>query len=390
MIPYGRQSISAADIEAVTQVLQSDWLTQGPVVERFEQAVADYCSAAHAVAVSNGTAALHLACLALDLGPGDLLWTSPNTFVASANCARYCGAEVDFVDIDSRTLNISVTALSDKLEQAKIQGKLPKVVVAVHFAGQSCDMKALAELARQYGFYIIEDAAHAIGGEYAGGKVGSCQYSDLTTFSFHPVKQITTGEGGMVLTNNDMLKQRLQCLRSHGITRDPQKMQGDDAGQGWYYEQHSLGFNFRMCDIQAALGLSQLQCLDEFVSKRRALAKRYDTALVDLPLSPQHQSPDIFSAWHLYVVRLDLKGLAERNGKTRKEIFSAMRSANIGVHVHYIPVHLQPYYHGLGFKPGDFPEAEQYYQGALTLPLYPGLDESEQNYVIDTFSGLLA
>jgi UDP-4-amino-4,6-dideoxy-N-acetyl-beta-L-altrosamine transaminase len=377
MIPYGRQSISAADIEAVTQVLQSDWLTQGPVVQQFEQAIADYCGAAHAVAVSSGTAALHLACLVLGLGPGDSLWTSPNTFVASANCARYCGADVDFVDIDSRTFNISVSALSEKLEVAKAQGKLPKVVVVVHFAGQPCEMKALAELAKQYGFYLIEDAAHAIGGKYGNAKVGSCQYSDLTTFSFHPVKLITSGEGGMVSTNNAELKQRLQCLCSHGITRNPQQMQGDDAGQGWYYEQHSLGFNYRMCDIQAALGLSQLQRLDEFVSQRRALAKRYDVALAGLPLSSQYQLPDSSSAWHLYVIRLQLEDIAP----TRRQVFERLRKAGIGVHVHYIPMHTQPYYQNLGFKPGDFPEAETYYDAAITLPLFPAMSEAQQDAV---------
>lgn len=385
MIPYGHQSISEADIKAVTQVLRSDWLTQGPVVQQFEQAVADYCGATHAVAVSSGTAALHLACLALGLGPGDLLWTSPNTFVASANCARYCGADVDFVDIDPRTFNMSVASLKHKLEAAKYHSKLPKVVVPVHFAGQPCDMAAMAKLAKEYGFYLIEDASHAIGGQYCDVKVGSCQYSDLTTFSFHPVKLITTGEGGMVLSNNDELKQRLQCLRSHGITRNPQQMQGDDAGQGWYYEQHSLGFNFRMCDIQAALGLSQLQHLNEYISKRRALIKRYDVAFSGLPLSSQYQLLDTLSAWHLSVVRLDM----ERIGKTRGEVFLAMRSANIGVNVHYFPVHLQPYYQALGFMPGDFPEAEGYYQAALTLPLYPSLEESDQDYVIETLKELL-
>lgn len=379
MIPYGRQSISEEDIAAVVDVLRSDWLTQGPAITRFEEAVAGYCGVKHGVAVSNATAGLHLACLALGLGPGDLLWTSPITFVASANCGRYCGADVDFVDIDPRTYNISVTALREKLERAE---RLPKVVVAVHFSGQSCEMAEIQALSRQYGFHVIEDAAHAIGAQYRDTQVGSCRYSDITVFSFHPVKVITTGEGGMVMTNSDELRQRLVELRSHGISRDPQRMRGGSEG-GWYYQQLDLGYNFRMTDLQAALGWSQLQRLDEFVARRRELAQRYDAALAALPLTRPWQHSDSSSAWHLYVIRLDPP-------QSRRQLYDKFIQAGIHVNVHYIPVHLQPYYRDLGFNPGDFPEAERYYSETLTLPLFPALSDSDQQQVIDVLHEALS
>jgi UDP-4-amino-4,6-dideoxy-N-acetyl-beta-L-altrosamine transaminase len=365
MIPYGRQDISQTDIDAVVKVLRSDWITQGPTIPRFEQAVANYCDSQYAVAVSNATAALHLACRAIGLGVGDRLWTSPNTFVASANCGLYCGAEVDFVDIDPKTYNISIEALRTKLEQAEKFGKLPKVLIPVHFAGQPCEMAAIAELAKQYGFYVIEDASHAIGGEYKGKKIGSCSYSDMTVFSFHPVKIITTGEGGMVVTNNEELFEKVSLLRTHGIIREP--------SQGaWYYQQVDLGYNYRMTDIQAALGLSQMQRLDSFINQRHELVKIYNKSLQDLDLQLPWQHPDSYSAWHLYVIRLN----------ERRQVFASLREAGIGVNVHYIPVHTQPYYQQMGFKFGDFPEAEKYYSEAISLPIYPLLNEVQQNKII--------
>lgn len=377
MIPYGRQSLDQADIEAVVQVLKSDWLTQGPTLEQFEAAVARYCEAGHAVAVCNATAALHIACLAADLGPGDWLWTTPNTFLASANCARYCGAQVDFVDIDPLTWNLDAQALARKLEQAEQTGRLPKVLIPVAFSGQSCDMRAIAALAERYGFVVIEDASHAVGARYAGRPVGCGDYAAMTVFSFHPVKIITTGEGGMVLTNRPELAERLRRLRSHGMTRDPAQM--DEASHGpWYYQQVELGFNYRMTDIQAALGLSQLARLDAFVERRRVLAARYQTLLADLPLQLPTAQAQAESAWHLYVVRLH----TERIGNSHRQVFEALRGAGVGVNLHYIPVHLQPYYRALGFAPGDFPEAERYYGQALTLPLYPALSEVDQDFVI--------
>jgi UDP-4-amino-4,6-dideoxy-N-acetyl-beta-L-altrosamine transaminase len=377
MIPYGRQSLDQADIDAVVQVLKSDWLTQGPTLERFEAAVARYCEAGHGVAVCNATAALHIACLAADLGPGDWLWTTPNTFLASANCARYCGAQVDFVDIDPLTWNLDAQALARKLEQAEQTGRLPKVLIPVAFSGQSCDMRAIAALAERYGFVVIEDASHAVGARYAGRPVGCGDYAAMTVFSFHPVKIITTGEGGMVLTNRPELAERLRRLRSHGMTRDPAQM--DEASHGpWYYQQVELGFNYRMTDIQAALGLSQLARLDAFVERRRVLAARYQTLLADLPLQLPTAQAQAESAWHLYVVRLH----TERIGNSHRQVFEALRGAGVGVNLHYIPVHLQPYYRALGFAPGDFPEAERYYGQALTLPLYPALSEVDQDFVI--------
>jgi len=377
MIPYGRQDITQSDIDAVVAVLQSDWITQGPTIARFEQAVADYCGARYAVAVTSATAALHIACLAADLSFGDWLWTSPNTFVASANCGLYCGAQVDFVDIDPKTYNLSLDTLGQKLREAERQGKLPKVLVPVHLAGQSCEMKRIAELAQKYGFTVLEDASHGIGARYKGQPVGCCQFSDMAVFSFHPVKIITTGEGGMVLTNREDLYERLLRLRTHGITRQAELMT-EDAHGPWYYQQLDLGLNYRITDIQAALGVSQMNRLDEFVGRRRQLAARYDLLLSGLPLTLPWQHPDTQSSWHLYVIRLRLEKLKT----THRQVFEKLRQSRIGVNVHYIPVHTQPYYQQLGFEWGDFPQAEQYYREAISLPLYYGLTESDQNKVI--------
>lgn len=378
-IPYARQNISEADIEAVVRVLRSDWLTQGPAIERFEQAVAAYCGARHAVAVSNGTAALHLACLALELAPGELLWTSANTFAASANCARYCGADVDFVDIDPQTYNLSVPALEAKLEQAKRTGRLPKVLVPVHFGGQPCDMRSLGELAERYGFRVVEDASHAVGAQYGSAKVGACTHSDIAVFSFHPVKILTTGEGGMLLTNDAALARRLRLLRTHGITRDEGEMSGVSEGP-WYYQQVELGYNYRMTDFQAALGASQLRRLEDFLARRRELARRYDGALSGLPLSTPAEDAGGRSAWHLYVIQLDLEALAV----SRRTVFDRMRAGGVQVNVHYIPVHLQPYYRQMGFKKGDFPASERFYERALSLPLHYGLSTADQDRVCGT------
>lgn len=384
-IPYGRQSISEQDIQAVVGVLRSDWLTQGPAVDLFEQAVAGYCGAAHAVAVNSATSALHIACLAAGLGPGDTAWTSPNTFVASANCALYCDALIDFVDIDPRTYNMSVEALAKKLEAADRAGALPKVIIPVHFAGQSCDMERIAQLSRRYGITVIEDASHAIGGRYQDTAVGSCAYSDMTVFSFHPVKIITTGEGGMVLTNRKELGGTLARLRSHGITRDPASMVDEPDGP-WYYQQIELGYNYRMTDIQAALGASQMQRLDEFVARRRALAERYNKALSGLPVTLPWQDPDAYSAYHLYVIRLD----PARMKIPHRTVFKGLRQQGIMVNLHYIPVHTQPYYRRMGFSRGDFPEAERYYAEAISLPLYYGLTEQDQDRVIEALRKTLA
>lgn len=383
-IPYGRQDISQADIDAVVNVLRSDWITQGPAIERFEQAVATYCHVGYAVAVSSATAALHLACLALELGEGEQLWTSPNTFVSSANCGHYCRATVDFVDIDPQTYNLSPAALARKLAEAESQGELPKVVVPVHLAGQSCEMAKIAALAKHYCFQVIEDASHAIGAQYQGKPVGCCEFSDLAVFSFHPVKIITTGEGGMVLTNREDLYERLVRLRSHGITRNPALMTEATHGP-WYYQQLELGLNYRITDLQAALGVSQMQRLDQFLERRRQLATRYDQLLADLPLMLPWQHPDTRSSWHLYVVRLRL----EKSEKTHRQVFETLRQAGIGVNLHYIPVHTQPYYQQIGFRWGDFPEAEQYYREAISLPLYFGLTEACQDRVIQTLREIL-
>jgi UDP-4-amino-4,6-dideoxy-N-acetyl-beta-L-altrosamine transaminase len=375
-IPYARQSISQEDIDAVVGVLRSDWLTQGPGIERFEHGVSGYCRARHAIAVSNGTAALHLACLALGLGPGDRAWTSPNTFAASANCARYCGADVDFVDIDPRTGNLSVAALEAKLDGARRAGKLPKVLIPVHFGGHPCDMKAISGLAERYGFRVIEDASHAIGAQYESHNVGRCAYSDITVFSFHPVKIITTGEGGMLLTNDDALARQLRLLRTHGITREAEQMGASNEGP-WYYEQTALGYNYRMTDIQAALGASQLRRLDEFLARRRELVQRYDGLLKGWPLATPPECRQGRSAWHLYVIQLDL----EAPPASRREVFERMRAAGIQVNVHYIPVHLQPYYRSQGFARGDFPACERFYERAISLPLFFGLTDAEQDRV---------
>jgi UDP-4-amino-4,6-dideoxy-N-acetyl-beta-L-altrosamine transaminase len=376
-IPYGRQQISEQDIDAVVKVLQSDWLTQGPAIDRFEQEVANYCGVRYSVAVSSATAALHIACLAAGLGAGDSLWTSPNTFVASANCGLYCGASVDFVDINLDTYNLSVEALESKLIWAERHGCLPKVVVPVHLAGQSCEMDKIAALAQQYGFTVLEDASHAIGGLYQGTAIGSCQFSDMAIFSFHPVKIITTGEGGMVLTNRADLYEKLIRLRSHGITRNPDLMKGESHGD-WYYQQLELGFNYRMTDIQAALGVSQMQRLDEFVARRRFLAQRYDHLLQDLPFTLPWQHPDTESSWHLYIIRLNLDKISE----THFQVFDKLRKANIGVNLHYIPVHIQPFYQNLGFQWGDFPKSEEYYKSAISIPLHYGLTDKDQEIVI--------
>lgn len=374
MIYYGRQAIFQEDIAAVEAVLRSDWLTQGPAIERFEREVAAYCGAKYAVAVTNATSALHIACLAAGLKTGDTLWTSLNTFVASANCARYCGADVDFVDIDDKTYNLSVGELEKKLKNSAIS---PKIVVPVHFSGQSCEMEAIRNLAEIYHFTVIEDASHAIGASYKDTKVGSCRYADMTVFSFHPVKIITTGEGGMVLTNREDLYKKLLRYRSHGITRDPAEMEKESNGP-WYYEQIDLGFNYRMTDLQAALGISQLKRLDTFVKKRRELAARYGQLLKELPLTLPWQHPNTESAWHLYVVRLR----REQVNLSKRELFARMKERGVVLNLHYIPVHLQPYYQRLGFRAGDFPRSERYYEESFTLPLYYSLEEQEQEAVV--------
>jgi len=379
-IPYGRQSIDDYDIAAVAATLKSGWITQGPAIDRFEKAMAAFCGAKHAVAVCNATAALHIGALALGLKPGERLWTSPNTFVASANCGLYCGATVDFVDVDPRTYNMSVDALRVKLEAAANNGTLPKIIVPVDFSGQSCEMAAIRALAKQYGCKIMEDASHAVGGEYLGRKIGDGSHADLTVFSFHPVKIMTTGEGGMILTNDDELYQKLIRLRSHGITRDPRFTQNTPDGP-WSYEQVDLGFNYRITDIQAALGENQLKKLPKFLTSRRALAARYDEKFAGLSLTTPWQHPDTLSAWHLYVVQVP----AEK----RLAIFEGLKAAGIFAQIHYIPVHTQPWYQALGFKRGDFPEAERYYSRAISLPMFSSLSESDQDRVIDALQRLV-
>lgn len=377
MIPYGHQDISQADIDAVVAVLQSDFLTQGPQVPLFEQTVAKHVGTKHALAVNSATSALHIACLALGLGQGDWLWTTPVTFVASANCGLYCGAQVDFVDIDPRTYNLCPKALEAKLVAAEQAGNLPKVLVAVHLCGQSCDMAAIHALGQKYGFKIIEDASHAIGGKYKGEFIGNSRYSDITVFSFHPVKIITTAEGGMVLTNSDELAHKMALLRSHGITRDTAHMTHAPDGP-WYYQQIDLGYNYRMTELQAALGVSQMQRLDTFVARRHQLAQRYDQLLVSLPVTTPWQHPDSYSGLHLYVVRLQL----DRINKTHRQVFEALREQGIGVNLHYIPVHTQPHYQRMGHKVGDYPRAEQYYAEAISLPMYQTLSDSQQDLVV--------
>lgn len=373
MIPYGRQDITAEDIEAVVTTLKSDFLTQGPAVPRFEKAVANHVGATHSVAVNSATSALHIACLALELGPGDWLWTSPISFVASANCALYCGAKVDFVDVDLATGNMSVRALEQKLIAAQAADRLPKIVVPVHLCGQSCDMAPIADLAKRFGFRIVEDASHAIGGKYRGEFIGSGRHSDITIFSFHPVKIITTAEGGMAVTEHAALAERMALLRSHGITRDPARMDQTPDGP-WYYQQVDLGFNYRMTELQAALGISQMDRLDAYVARRHLLADRYDELLASEPVVTPVRSNESYSALHLYPVKVPQS--------VRKTVFDRLRDAEIGVNVHYIPIHLQPYYRELGFRYGDYPAAERYYAESISLPLYSALSEADQDYVV--------
>lgn len=381
MIRYGQQDITAADIDAVIAVLQSTNLTQGPNIPLFEQRVKSHTGAQFAFAANSATSALHMACMALDLAQGDWLWTSPNTFVASANCALYCGAQVDFVDIDPKTYNLCPQKLEEKLIAAEKMGKLPKIVIPVHFAGQSCDMAAIHALGQKYGFHIIEDASHAIGGQYKNAALGNCRYSDITIFSFHPVKIITTAEGGMALTNNPALATKLELLRSHGITRDPALMTQDMDGP-WYYQQVALGYNYRMTDLQAALGTSQMQRLQPYVEKRHAIAKRYNALLADLPITLPWQHPDSYSAYHLYVIRLQL----DKIKASHLQVFEALRAKDIMVNLHYIPVHTQPFYQAMGFQQGDFPEAERYYREAISIPMHPALTEEQLSYIYSSIN----
>lgn len=378
MIPYGRQDVTQADIDAVVAVLKSDFLTQGPVVPNFERRLAELCGAKHVCAVNSATSALHIACLALGIGKGDIVWTSPITFVASANCALYCGATVDFVDIDPRTFNMCPQALAARLEEAERTGTLPKLVIAVHMCGQPCDMEAIAALSRRYGFKLIEDASHAIGARYRGNPIGDCRYSDVTVLSFHPVKLITTGEGGAALTNDPHVASRLALLRTHGITRSTELMRREPEG-GWYYEQIVLGFNYRMTDLQAALGISQCDRLAQYVSRRHEIAEAYDRKLADLPISRPWHASDSYSAYHLYVVRLRLDQIPH----THAHVFNALRQSGIGVNLHYIPVYRQPYYQDLGHSAARFPEAERYYAEAISLPIYPTMSDADQMAVVD-------
>lgn len=385
MIPYGRQDINAADIDAVIAVLKSDFLTQGPAVPAFEKKVSTYTGAKHALAVNSATSALHIACLALGLGKGDWLWTTPITFVASANCALYCDAKVDFVDIDPRTYNLSPDAFEAKLLKAEQDGVLPKVLVVVHLSGQPCEMQRIRELAQRYDVKVIEDASHAIGGKYQGQPIGNCEYSDITVFSFHPVKIITTAEGGMTLTNSDDLAEKMALYRSHGITRDPAQMTQQPDG-AWYYQQIELGYNYRMTELQAALGVSQMDRLDEYVASRHRLAARYDNLLSDFPITLPWQHPDGYSGLHLYVLRLKLDKIT----KTHKEVFDALRAEGIGVNLHYIPVHLQPYYQRMGFVKGDFPHAERYYEEAISIPMFQTMSDAQQDEVVAAIKKVLA
>jgi UDP-4-amino-4,6-dideoxy-N-acetyl-beta-L-altrosamine transaminase len=384
MIPYGKQEITQQDIDAVVSVLQSDFLTQGPQVPGFENALKNATGAQHALAVNSATSALHIACLALGLSEGDSLWTTPITFVASANCGLYCGAQVDFVDIDPATYNLCPQALKLKLIEAKKQNRLPKVLVAVHLCGQPCEMKAIHALSLEYGFKVIEDASHAIGGRYLDTPIGACAYSDITVFSFHPVKIVTTAEGGAALTNDATLAEKMDLYRSHGITRNPELMQNTPDG-GWYYEQIILGFNYRMTELQAALGVSQMTRLEEFVATRHRLASSYYEKLSDLPITLPYQLPNTYSGLHLFVIRLDLSKIS----KTHKEVFDELRANGIGVNLHYIPVHLQPYYQRMGFKFGDFPHAENYYTNAISLPMFHGMTDEQQDEVVRTLTDIV-
>jgi len=383
MIPYGKQEITQDDIDSVIEVLKSDFITQGPAVPRFEKSITDHCSVKYAVAVNSATSALHTACMALGLGEGDWLWTSPNTFVASANCGLYCGSQVDFIDIDPRTYNMSVEALQHKLEKAEREGKLPKIVIPVHFAGQSCDMKAISALAKKYNFKIIEDASHAIGGKYLDKPIGGCEYSDITVFSFHPVKIITTGEGGIATTNDKALADKMLRLRSHGVTRDPEYMISGN-NEPWYYEQIELGLNYRMTDIQAALGVSQMQRLDNYIESRHRLCEQYEKLLQDMPVITPWQSPDSYSALHLYPIQID-----SSVSLSRRKVFEDLREAGIGVNVHYIPVHTQPYYRNMGFIETDFPNAMEYYKNAISLPMFSVLTNEQQLEVVGALKKIL-
>ena len=385
MIPYGKQNINQKDIDSVLEVLKSDFLTQGPKVPLFERLVAEKVKADYALAVNSATSALHIACMALGLGQNDWLWTSPITFVASANCGLYCGAKVDFVDIDPQTYNLCPKALEGKLVRAENEGRLPKVLVAVHLCGQPCDMKAINELSKRFGFYVIEDASHAIGGKYLGEYIGNCRYSDITVFSFHPVKIITTAEGGMVLTKDSKLFKKMEPLRSHGITRDESMMSGNTHG-GWYYEQIDLGYNYRMTELQAALGISQMERLDDFVAARHSLANIYNKELSGLPIDLPYQLKNTYSGMHLYVIRLNLNEIK----KSHKKVFEELRKNGVGVNLHYIPVHTQPYYKKMGFRWGDFPVAENYYQEAISIPIFHGMTDEQQNKVIATLVEVLA
>tara|TARA_B100000795_G_scaffold4571_1_gene3238 strand:+ start:20013 stop:21173 length:1161 start_codon:yes stop_codon:yes gene_type:complete len=385
MIPYGKQDINEADIKAVVNVLNSDFLTQGPQVPLFEKCISEYCGSNYAVSSNSATSSLHLACLALGLSQNDWLWTSPNSFVASANCGLYCNAKVDFVDIDPLTYNLSSEKLEDKLIQAKKMDKLPKIVVPVHFAGQSCDMRKIKTLSVKYGFSIVEDASHAIGSKYLDTLVGGCQYSDITIFSFHPVKIITTAEGGIATTNSKDLAQKMRLLKSHGITREEDMMSGPSIGP-WYYQQILLGFNYRMTDLQAALGISQLDRIDDFISMRHILKERYDSLLKDLPIILPFQSKDSYSALHLYPIKIDIK---KNSNLRRAQVYKNLIANGVGVNVHYIPIHTQPYYQDLGFKYGDFPNSEVYYESALSLPLFPSMTIKQQDKVISELGQIL-
>ncbi len=378
-IPYSKQNISKEDINKVVEVLKSDFLTQGPMVPIFEKKIAEYCSVSEAVAFNSATSSLHAACASLGLGKGDLLWTSPNSFVASANCAIYCGADVDFVDIDPETFNISTDILREKLKNVlKGNKKLPKVIIPVHIAGQSCQMREIKEIVKPYDIKIIEDASHAIGGEYESDKIGCCKYSDITVFSFHPVKIITSAEGGAAVTQNKLLANRMRAFRTHGITRDKSEFENKDNGD-WYYEQKSIGYNYRLNDIQATLGISQINRIDKFVSERNDIAEKYNKYLANLPLSTPIIRDNCSSSFHLYIINLNLNEIK----KNKKDIFEYLRTSNIGVNIHYIPIHYHPFYAKLGFKRGDFPNAERYYNDALSIPVYPGLTDENMLYVTD-------